>query len=221
MFPFLTIFIILLIAMAIRFRQLDKKQEAKEEAFWSRELEASATLAKDISNLPYITIPLDKFPLNFSEDEDILSIEQELSELSTHKLLNLTGKTNTDLKLEYGVPNFETMKQIGDDYDRVTVLLNTYGKVLMANERFDDAIRVLEFAVGTNTDVSETYVLLAACYFATGKDDKLLYLKEHVEKMDTLMKASILAHIEEITNPPEQDSTDTDETADTADTEDF
>ena len=195
-FPILPFFLIFLIWLAFRLKKLDAKQEQQEADFWSKERQANITPAKDISNLRYITIPMEKFPLNFSNDEKVIEIEKELQELSTHKLLNLIGVTNTDLKLTYGVPNFQTMSQIGDDFDRVCVLLNSYAHALMEAERVDDVITVLEFAVGVGTDISESYTLLAHCYEQKGMHEKLELLKRQVEQSKLLLKNSILSKIE-------------------------
>ncbi len=195
-FPILPFFLIFLIWLAFRLRSLDAKQKQQEDDFWAKERQANITPAKDISNLRYITIPLEKFPLNFTDDEKVLEIEEELKELSTHRLLNLIGVTNTDLKLTYGVPNFETMSKIGDDFDRVCVLLNAYAKELMAAERIDDVITVLEFAVGVGSDISESYTMLAECYEIKGQHEKLDLLRTQVAKSNLLLKNSILSKIE-------------------------
>ena len=195
-FPILPFFLIFLVWLAFRLRKLDTKQKQEEHDFWAKERQANVTPAKDISNLRYITIPMEKFPLNFSNDEKVIEIEKELQELSTHKLLNLIGVTNTDLKLTYGVPNFQTMSQIGDDFDRVCVLLNSYAHALMEAERVDEVITVLEFAVGVGTDISESYTLLAHCYEQKGMHEKLELLKRQVEQSKLLLKNSILSKIE-------------------------
>lgn len=195
-FPILPFFLIFLVVIAVRLKALDAAQKKQEEDFWAKERQANITPAKDISNLRYITIPMEKFPLNFSDDEKVLEIENELKELSTHKLLNLIGKSNTDLKLEYGVPNFELMSQIGDDFDRVCVLLNSYAKELYAVGRIDDVITVLEFAVGVGTDISESYTLLASCYEEYGMEQKIGFLRQSVQKSNLLLKNAILSKME-------------------------
>ena len=195
-FPILPFFLIFLVVIAVRLKALDANQKKQEEDFWAKERQANITPAKDISNLRYITIPMEKFPLNFSDDQKVLEIENELKELSTHKLLNLIGKSNTDLKLEYGVPNFELMSQIGDDFDRVCVLLNSYAKELYAVGRIDDVITVLEFAVGVGTDISESYTLLASCYEEYGMEQKIGFLRQNVQKSNLLLKNAILSKIE-------------------------
>lgn len=195
-FPILPFFLIFLIWLTFRIKSLDAKQEKTQKDFWDRERAANITPAKDISNLRYITIPIEKFPLNFTDDPKVLEIENELQELSTHKLLNLTGKSNTDLKLEYGVPNFDTMTKIGEDFDRVCVLLNSYAKILKEAGLHTDALEVLEFAVGVGSDISETYTLLADYYRENGQDQKLEFLKSKVSSSEMLLKDSILKKID-------------------------
>lgn len=195
-FPFLTVFLIFLVWLAFRLRKAQGSRQQKDDDFWARERAANATLAKDIDNLSYLTIPLDNFPLHFSEDSEVCAIEDELIELSSHRLLNLTNMTNTDLKEAYGVPNFETMSKIGEDFDRVSVLLNSYAKALIDANRTSDAVKVLEYAVGVKTDISESYTLLAGCYKELNNDTKLDYLKTQVEQSSLLMKSTILKSIE-------------------------
>ena len=194
-FPILPFFLLFLILLAIRLRSLTAKQEQQEAEFWAKEQKANTTPAKDISNLRYITIPIEKFPLNFSSDEKVLEIEKELKELSGHRLLNLSGVSNTDLKLTYGVPNFETMSKIGEDFDRVCILLNQYSAALMEAGRTDDVITVLEFAVGAGTDISQCYTRLAECYRLKEMDSKLDLLKTQIEQSQLMLKDSILQKI--------------------------
>ena len=209
-FPILPFFLIFLIWLTYRIKSLDAKQEQQQADFWAKEKAASITPAKDISNLSYITIPIEKFPLNFSNDEKVLEIEKELTELSTHKLLNLTGMSNTDLKLTYGAPNFEIMSQIGEDFDRACVLLNSYAKALMEADREADAKNVLEFAVGIGTDISESYVMLADCYKKSSQTEKLSFLRERISNSNLLLKNSILNKLDDTSeedfnsNAPEQ-----------------
>ena len=194
-FPILPFFILFLIFLAIRFKTITDKQEKQVEDFWAKERQANATPAKDISNLRYITIPIEKFPLNFSTNNEVIEIENELKELSSHKLLNLDGVSNTDLKLTYGVPNFETMSQIGEDFDRACVLINKYAEALMEAERYDDVITVLEFAVGAGTDISESYTLLAAAYRQKQLDSKIELLRTQVAQSNLMLKDSILSKL--------------------------
>ncbi|SFI06023.1 hypothetical protein SAMN04487830_12026 [Pseudobutyrivibrio sp. OR37] len=198
-FPILPFVLLFLIWLAIRIKTLDAKQEQEEAEFWAKEKAANATPAMDISNLRYITIPIEKFPLNFSNDEKVMEIESELIELSTHKLLNLSGISNTDLKLTYGVPNFETMTQIGEDFDKMCILLNSYSKILISSDKEEDAVKVLEFAIGVGTDISESYIMLANLYKKRSQQEKLGFLRERILNSNLLLKDSILNKIDNST----------------------
>ncbi len=196
-FPFLTIFLIFIVWLAIKIKQSKAKHTKDIDDFWMAEMQANATPAKDIKGLSYITIPIEKFPLDFSTDEETMDIESRLKELSTHPLLNLTGKTNTEIKAAYGVPNFETMCQIGEDYDEVTLLLDKYAAKLEEAGRINDAIAVLEFAVGTKTDIKTSYTRLGKCYKSLGKEEKLAYLIKQVEESNLLLKSAIIKELSE------------------------
>ena len=198
-FPILPFFLIFLIWLAIRIKTLDAKQEQQEKEFWAKEKAAQITPAKDISNLRYITIPIEKFPLNFSNDEKVIEIETQLKELSTHKLLNLSGVSNTDLKLTYGTSNFETMSQIGEDFDKACILLNSYAKALVDAGMENDAVNVLEFAIGIGTDISESYIMLSDCYKKRSQIEKLSFLRERILNSNLLLKNSILNKIDDST----------------------
>ena len=196
-FPILPFFLLFIVLLTLRIKSLDAKQAKEQADFWDKEKAANTTPAKDISNLRYITIPIEKFPLNFSNDEKVIELENELKEISTHKLLNLTGISNTDLKLTYGVPNFDTMSQIGEDFDKACILLNSYGKVLFEAGRDEDAKNVLEFAVGVGTDISESYTMLADYYKKNSQKEKLSFLREQVSNSNSMLKNSILNKIDD------------------------
>ncbi len=196
-FPFLTIFLIFIVWLAIKIKQSKAKHTKDMDDFWMAEMQANATPAKDIKGLSYITIPIEKFPLDFSTDEETMDIESRLKELSTHPLLNLTGKTNTEIKAAYGVPNFETMCQIGEDYDEATLLLDKYAAKLEEAGRINDAMAVLEFAVGTKTDIKTSYTRLGKCYKSLGKEEKLADLIKQVEESNLLLKSAIIKELSE------------------------
>lgn len=208
-FPILPFFLLFLIWLTFRIKSLDAKQEKQQADFWSKERQANATPAKDISNLRYITIPINKFPLNFSDDEKVIEIENELKELASHKLLNLSGMSNSDLKITYGLPNFETMSKIGEDFDRSCVLLNSYAKALVESNMTKDAQTVLEFAIGVGSDLSESYIMLADIYKKSSQSEKLNFLREQISNSNMLLKNHILNKIDD--SVQENFSTDTPE----------
>ena len=70
-FPFLGLFIIFLSVAAYYRKRATAQQKKVTEDFWNREDQANQIRRKDISNLPYITIPLEKFPIGISDDEEL------------------------------------------------------------------------------------------------------------------------------------------------------
>lgn len=198
LFPILGIVLVGMIALALRYRYLNKKMDNVNEAFYERERKANATPKKDISNLTYIKVPLEKFPIGQIEDEEIKVIEDKLIALSEKDILNLVGKTNTDLKEEYGVPNFDKMQEVGENFNELTVTLVEYGNELMLRNMLDEAISVLEYGIAIKTDVSKNYTLLGDCYKQKNQLRKIKVLREQAERYDGIMRESIIRHLDEL-----------------------
>lgn len=198
LFPILGIVLVGMIALALRYRYLNKKMDNDNEAFYERERKANATPKKDISNLTYIKVPLEKFPIGQIEDEEIKVIEDKLVALSEKDILNLVGKTNTDLKEEYGVPNFDKMQEIGENFNELTVTLVEYSNELMLRNMLDEAISVLEYGIAIKTDVSKNYTLLGDCYKQKNQPRKIKVLREQAERYDGIMRESIIRHLDEL-----------------------
>ena len=62
-------------------------EEAAAESFWNRENEANHTRRKDISGLPYITIPLADFPMGIYDNPELKKYEETLQSLAGQKIL--------------------------------------------------------------------------------------------------------------------------------------
>jgi len=198
LFPILGIVLVGMIALALRYRYLNKKMDNDNEAFYERERKANAAPKKDISNLTYIKVPLEKFPIGQIEDEEIKVIEDKLVALSEKDILNLVGKTNTDLKEEYGVPNFDKMQEVGENFNELTVTLVEYSNELMLRNMLDEAISVLEYGIAIKTDVSKNYTLLGDCYKQKNQPRKIKVLREQAERYDGIMRESIIRHLDEL-----------------------
>lgn len=197
-FPVLGLVLIIAVALAIRYRYLNKKTQDETESFYERERRANSTPKKDISNLNYIKIPLDKFPIGEIDDAETKAIEQKLIDLSEKDIINLAGKTNTDLKEEYGAPNFDHMQQIGENFNELTVTLVDYASDLMLHNMYDAAISVLEYGIVIKTDVSKNYTMLADCYKYNNQPRRIETLKEQALGYEGIMRESILRHIDKL-----------------------
>ena len=191
-FPIFTLFLIFVLSTAAYRANLERKRKKRDSDFWAREEAAKNAPKKDLSEVSYLRIPLERFPMGALDSEEAMLLEEELRKLSALPILNLNGMTNTDIKLAYGTDNFEYMQTVGEHFDRLEILLCDYAKLLMENGRYAETIPVLQFAVDENATISSIYTLLGECFDETGAHESLDELITAVEGRELIMKDSIL-----------------------------
>lgn len=189
----LTIFFIFLLAYYRKKGTLE--QEELETAFWERERAANHTRRQDISDLPYITIPLENFTMNICDNSELKELEAALTELSTQKILNLNNQTNTDLKLKYGPANLEALSSYDQNFSTLCTLLVSYAECLQKLGFSSEAQTVLEFGISCGTDHSRNYRMLADMYAAQNETAQLTELLAKAQELESPMKASIISFI--------------------------
>ena len=164
-FPFLASFILLIIFFNIRSRSVSRKMEQNEQDFWARESASNSVRKKSLDTLEYIHIPFDLLPFGTAGDNAMLQqAEDDLTALKDEKIVNLTGISNTDLKLEYGTANITPLTQYDQNYTSLVCALQSWGQELYNQGRYEDAAKVLEFSVRTRSDITATYRLLTDLY---------------------------------------------------------
>ena len=178
--------------------QRTKSIEAKrDQEYWERESRANSTRKKSLDNLNYITVPeelLNMSPKNTTEE--INSYISDLNDLSKSKIVNLTGLTNTDLKLQYGTANITILTEYDFNYTNLVTLLQKLAQKLYENGENKLAITTLEFAVSTNTDVSKSYYLLAQLYKEAGTPEKISSLIQQAQNINSLLKNTIVQNLQ-------------------------
>lgn len=184
------IFIIWLHYELIKSKNQDGK---KDKLFWKREAEGNLTPKKDISNLDYLTITLDHLPVKNYDDKTINLYRDTIIALSNKKILNLSGYTNTDLKLQYGVANLNRLIEYDNNYIKLIRTLHKWGQRLYDAGDISAAISVLEYAVSCKTDATITYKLLAQIYKKQNETDKInklikLISDSNISRKDDLIK---------------------------------
>ena len=171
------------------------------ENFRKRESEADNTRKKPLDDLNYITIPDEIFRMNRdSDDNDCQSAVKVFDSLKDQKIVNLTGISNTDLKLAYGAPNLPILAQYDQNYTVLARSLDRYASFLTKSGNTDDAVKVLEFAVETGSDISSTYKQLVALYQSNGIKDKIPSLKEKASSLNSVMSPSILRYLDSVSD---------------------
>lgn len=189
-----TIIIVILIAHNVK-RQNKAKSQAESE-FWAREQRANSVRRKSLDGLDYITIPLESFPTHvLQQDSVVAECIETLESLTAQKIVNLTGYTNTDLKLEYGTANITVLSEYDQNYTVLVRTLQKWADVLIEAGYPEEASILMEFAVDTGTDVSHTYYKLAEYYSSRGEDDRIRRLKGLAGALHGSSRDIILKHL--------------------------
>lgn len=160
--------------------------KAQEEAFWSKEHAANSVRKKPLDNLAYITIPFEKLPCTcHATDPKVAECLETLQVLSERKIVNLTGITNTDLKLTYGTANITVLTEYDQNFTSLVTSLQKWAETLYGLGAVEEAKTILEYAVSVDSDVSTSYELLASIYKDSGDTAALDALIEHAESLSS------------------------------------
>ena len=182
--PLLASFIILLAVISHLIRKHNRIMESEQQSFWSKERAANNVRKKPLDDLNYITIPFEKLPCDtYVTEPKIADILDSLHVLSERKIVNLTGITNTDLKLTYGTANITALTEYDQNFTSLVTTLQKWAETLYDLGAVTEAKTILEYAVSVESDVSGTYEMLASMYKATGDRGALDALIEKAENL--------------------------------------
>lgn len=198
MVPILACLFILSIWIAYQRLKGDKITKKQSEAFWARERDANLARRKDLSSLNYITIPFENLPFSESSNQEIIYIQKQIKNLGDQKIVNLSGLSNTDLKLSYGVANISLLSSYDENFTTLIRCLNKWGELLLRDQNIADATTVLEYAVLCGSDISQTYLSLAGIYLDNGDYDRLTKLRDHAEQISSPLKEALLLKLNAI-----------------------
>lgn len=196
MFYMLGAVLIICALIAYEKRKSDRVTKKSREQFWDRERRANTARRQDISQLPYISIPYDELPLSALPDSDeYLAAVRQLQSLSDKKILDLSGQTNTDLKLSYGAANLPVLMECDQNY---LVFIRTL--VRMANlltEAGDDtaAEAVLSYSLRVGNTIRSSFEQLGAIYCRRKEYRKLDTLIAQAEALDISAKDTLLSSL--------------------------
>ncbi len=197
-FPFLASFLVFIIIVAIFNKRTSNLHRKRSEEYWKRERESNFVRKKSLDNLEYISIPFSSFPMDIATDDDIIaSCHRDLESLKDEKIVNFTGYSNTDLKLEYGTANITVLTQYDQNYTLFVRTLQEFGKRLYELGYHNEALVVLEYAVSTRTDISGTYYLTASIYHEKGQTNKIKHLIFVADTLQSAMRGPIVRTLKE------------------------
>lgn len=171
MFPFLAIFITFCVILGYYIKKGDTSQKEIMDGFFEKERLANQVRKKDISQLNYITIPLEKIPHSLDTQ-----VEKDFFSFAKKTMVNFNGVSNTDLKLQYGTANIHILSEYDTNYMDMIALLPDYVDELLSAGHIDTAQMLLEFAIHTKADSRKIYKQLISIYKETNQLDKIDYL---------------------------------------------
>lgn len=195
-----TCFVAFCLIFAVLRSSIAKKERRISDDFWEREGEANSVRRKSLEGLPYIIIPVSKLPFMDTDDENIKHLQDEIMDLTNRKIVNLSGKSNTDLKLEYGAPNLPELTGYDENFMRLARTLYLWGQALADAHYTSEAISVLEFGVTCKTDILKHYTLLAGLYKFTDDPSKIYSLIMSAEEIESSRKEPIVEALKSILN---------------------
>lgn len=198
-FPLFTIFIIFIVWSSYEMHKSTRNDRKNQDDFWNREQTSNNVRRKRIDDSEYITIPDSILNIN-SSNEDVIKHLASLRELKNKKILNLTGKTSTDIKELYGPANLNYVTECDNNFTSMCQVLSSLGTLLKEEGDLAQAAKVLEFAVNSKSDISSTYLALADIYLSTGNSEKIKDLISTASLLDSLMKDSIIKNLTDLTS---------------------
>ena len=162
---FFVLFIVFIIYVQVKMKQ-GAKTPQWNQSFWSKE-KAS----------------------NFGAIQDA---QDDVREILKRPILNLQGMSNADIKLNYGIANFEILSACDQNYARLIQALNQWGEALYQSEKLADAESIFSYALDIGSDISSTYITLGKIYAQTDRIEQIQPLIERVKKQDFFMRDTVI-----------------------------
>jgi hypothetical protein len=204
-FLVLATFIYFVIWLNFTLHRIAIKKGKLEKSYWEKEIMSNSVRKKSLDGLDYISIPMDKLPFGVLTDQsEVSECETVLKELSGEKIVNLTGISNTDLKLMYGTANITPLSAYDQNYTTLVCTLQKWAQILFDAAYYTEAATVLEFALSTGTDIQASYRLLARLYqsrLSLSEEEfreRIGSMTETASKLRSLSKTPILQYLQDL-----------------------
>ena len=197
--PLFTTIVLLAGFIFIFMKSTSKRPDDGIRSFRERERRADNTLKQPLDDLPFIKVPLEDIPMpEPAINEKCASLIGEIKLLSDKKIVNLTGITNTDLKLTYGAANLPILTEYDQNFTSLTKNLYDLGCEYKNAGHEDEAVATLNAAVNVGTDISGNYTLLAQIYAEKGLYVEIQRLINCADNMRSLTKDSTIKKLQDI-----------------------
>ena len=207
--PLFTSFLLFVLVIRYAIKRGDDRKRSADAEFWRREREANFVRKKNLDSLDYIRVPLERLPFGALPGNAIVeNAEKTVRALAEKRILNLTGLSNTDVKLAYGTANLPVLTEYDQNYMDLVTSLQAWAGELYAESLFEQALSILDYAIGIKTDVSHTWHLYIDCIrFHAGYDteESRSVLKSRLpvaESLTSLSRDGIVKELREAIGEP-------------------
>jgi hypothetical protein len=178
--------------------QLRKNRHSSDEDFLQRESKANLSRSRDISALDYIILDISKLPHKDKDDPTLNSYRDTIIRLADKKILNLSGKTNTELKEAYGIANLNFLIEYDNNYITLVSMLYKWAQRLYDASYTQDAQAVLEYALSIKCDAAGAYKLLAKIYKQNNSPEKIRELIEQLSDISIHDKDELIRSLNDL-----------------------
>lgn len=207
-FPFLASVVIFMVVLHHNLRKGKKIGKRQEDSFWKKEYEANTTRKQPLDDLQFITFSASEYiPVHllsphevsdfFASFPQLKEILPSLLNLSEAKIVNLTDYTNTDLKLKYGVANFNLLSEYDENYLSLISYLHQYGQCYYEAGFYEQALTIFSYAISIGSDSTETFILSLKCCNTLGKDEQFREIIEKAKLLSSHRKNIIFRKLKE------------------------
>lgn len=172
-------------------RKADRKRKKASNAFWEREEQSNHTRNKDISGLPMFRPDVSRIPMPETADENAIYYQGKVQNATGLPMMDLSGYTNTDLKLAYGTGNFNTLSEYDQNFNDFLMDMSNLGKSYFAAGLLQEAADVYTYCLDSGSDKSTDYEALAKIWSAMGTPEKISGLITEAERSGLPRKASL------------------------------
>lgn len=191
-------FIIFIILLTHTMKKHEKAQNNALNEFWEKERQSNQTRKKSLDNLDYVEIPFPYIPKSLlAENASVQDCLEILESLSGKKIVNLTGYSNTDLKLQYGTANLPVLSEYDENYTLYARTLYKLARIYYDNGYESNAVILLEKGIESGTDITGNYTLLAQIYRQKGAYEKIENLINSAASLRSMTRKNIIRSLEE------------------------
>ena len=197
-FPvYLVCFIIFIVWLNYEQRKHEKEDQKASDEFWAREEEANNTRKKDISHLPLLQVNLSDIPCVDSPDEEIEYNMGRIDKIIQSPMLDLSEYTNTDLKLTYGVANFNLLSEYDENYSHFLIALTNLARAYARHGYTETAIDTYQLALEYGSQKVSDYKELASLFLKLEKPEAVSALIHQTERSSHPHKESVVLALRE------------------------